>query len=353
VSDDDVLDYGRLHRGDGRHSRVDVATLDEVQAVLEEANRLRTPVRLRGAGHSMNGSAVPRRDEILVSSSRLRRFRFDHDRTVTVGAGAAVWDVDRMLRSHGFQLLLCNDGGAAAATVGGFVAAGGIGVDTWRHGGFWETAEEVVLVTGSGEVVRSSPGDDLFPWIFGSMGQLGVIVEVTLRIRACDDAPQAVYPVGVQGDVAPSAADWESNVWFTLFVPEGAADRAARQLEELATRHRAAWQPRGGYGYFVRFHSFNPPLLYPAQASFVAVGVWGMTPPAVDDLDVVGLQGLERDIAGLVASEPAYRRYIQAELTFGPFDFAAYFGEHVFNAFRAHKLACDPKLLLGRGSVFP
>lgn len=271
---------------------------------------------------------------------------------MTVGAGAAVWDLDQMLRTHGFQLLLCNDGGAATATVGGFAAAGGIGADAWRHGGFWETVDEILLLTGSGETMRCRPGDDLFPWIFGSMGQLGLIAEVRLRIRRADDDPSAPYPKGLKGEVVPSSSAWEHNVWFTLFVPEDASERAAGQLDDLARRHRGVWQPRGGYRYFVRFHTFNPPLLYPTQESFCAVGVWGMTAPSVADLDVDGLRALDSDVAALVASEPAYRRYVQSELTFGQFDFAGYFGEAVFPAFRECKLACDPRLLLGRGSVF-
>src|SRR5207253_8172192 len=109
---------------------------------------------------------------------------------------------------------------------------------------------------------------------------------------------------------------------------------------------------RSGYRYFVRFRRFNPPLLYPTQESFVAVGVWGVTATEHDDLNVDGLRALDRDLATLVAAEPAFRRYIQSELTFERFDFAAYFGPSVFEAFREMKLACDPQMLLGRGTVF-
>jgi len=331
---------------------VTIADIDHVRAVLHEANQLGLAVRVRGAGHSMNGSSVPRPDETLLSTSGLRHFRFDEKGTVTVGAGAALWEVDQMLRSYGFQLLLCNDGGAPAASVGGFTSAGGIGADTWRHGGFWETVAEVLLVTGAGEVVRSRPGDELFRWIFGSMGQLGFIVEVKVRIMGHEDGPPAPYPAGATGEVVARPAEWEHNVWHTLFVPEAAWERAEAELEALARRHAGVWRPRSGYRYFVRFRRFNPPLLYPTQESFVAVGVWGVTATEHDDLNVDGLRALDRDLATLVAAEPTLRRYIQAELTFERFDFAAYFGPSVFEAFREMKLACDPQMLLGRGTVF-
>ncbi len=349
---DALTDYGRVHGSRGGHRIVCVAGIDEAQALVAEANRLRSPLRIRGGGHSMNGSSIPRVGEVLVSSSGLRHIRFDRELTVTVGAGAAVWDVDQLLRRHGFQLLLRNDGGAAAATVGGFASAGGIGVDTSRHGGYWETVEDVLLVAGSGEVIRCRAGDELFPWIFGSMGQLGLIVEATLRIEPVEDTPPAPYPVGVQGSVAPSDPWWEHHVWFTLFVPEEATERAQDQLEKLALGHEAVWAPLSDYRYFVRFRTFNPPLLYPRQESFAAVGIWGTARPMLSDVSVAGLRSLSHDFAALVASEPAYRRYVQSELTFAGFDFPAYFGKEVFDGFYTHKVACDPLHLLGRGSVF-
>lgn len=352
VRDGPLTDYGRVHRARGGWLELALSGVDPARELLALANRRRIPLRVRGAGHSMNGVSVPRPGEILVTTGGCRHFRFTRELTVTVGAGAAVWDVDRMLHAHGFELLLCNDGGAPAATVGGFVSAGGIGAETWLHGGFWETVAEVVLLTGAGELVRCGPADPLFPWLFGSMGQLGLIVEATLRIRRRDDAPSARYPRGMEGEMGGGRAPWEPNAWLTLFVPEEAWERAREQMGELGLKHRAVWTPRDDYLYFVRFQTFNPPLLYPRAESFVALGIWGTTPEVLTPADVAGLRALERDFAGLVASQPAWRRYIQSELTFEDTDFAAYFGEEVIRGFSEVKRACDPNLLLGQGLVF-
>lgn len=345
-------DYGGFWCSDGPCLERAVNGLPAAQALLLEATRADTPVRIRGSGHSMNGSSVPRAGEILVSTGDCCAYRFEEDLTVTVGAGAAVWDVDRMLRPHGFELLLCNDGGAAASTVGGYAAAGGIGAGCWLHGGFWETVAELTLVTGAGALVRCTPRDPLFRWMFGSMGQLGLVVEAKLHIRRRGDCLGAVYPLGRRGQVKRSRTRWESNVWLTLLVPESSSDRARAQLDELGNDYRDVWVPREDYLYYVQFHSFNPPLVYPRQESFVALGVWGVTPGRPEKRDMGRLRELGHAFAALVASEPGYRRYIQSELTFEDIDYASYFGPEVMAGFIEMKRSCDPRMLLGRGSVF-
>jgi FAD binding domain len=345
-------DYGRLHVSRGRFLESRPSCIADAQSLIQEANRQRQPVRVRGAGHSMNGSSVPRADEVLISTRDCCHYRFEEELTITVGAGAAVWDVDQMLRALGFQLLLRNDGDAAGPSLGGFASAGGIGPDTWSVGGFWETVVEIVMVTGTGDVVRCSRGDKLISWIFGSAGQLGLIVEMKLSIRPCDDRSSPVYPLGLEGYVARSEPIWEHNVWLTIFAPESSCSRAREQLETISRRHAHVWKPRNSFLYFVRFRTFNPPLVYPRSESFVAVGIWGSVAQDLKTIDVAGLQALEHEFAALVSSEPSYRRYVQSELTFERPCIAGCFDTQVLTEFRAQKRLCDPNGIFGRGSFF-
>jgi len=296
----------------------------------------------------MNGSSVPRQGEVLITTARCNHFRFEEPLTVTVGAGACVWDVNETLRTFGYELPLLNDGGASGPSLGGYVSAGGIGAGAWLEGGFWETVAELVLLTGSGEVLRCTPDHPVFRWVFGSMGQLGLITELKLRIQPSKEAPVAVYPLGVAGEVVATSAEWPDDVWLTLFVPEDALEPARDQLRELQREHSDAWVPREDYAYFMRSVTFNPPLVYPHQGSFFALGIWG-TVSDLNDVAIARLRHLERDFAALVKSEPTYRRYIQAELAFDDAELATYFGEDILREFRNVKRDCDPNMLLGRG----
>ncbi len=350
AQDSTLRDFGRFHRGSKNHQRVCPNSVSAVSVLLKDACKSGTPVRSRGHGHSMNGSSLPRDRELLLSSDELCSFSFDEEGSVTVGAGVLVWDLHTMLSQHGYQLLVANDGAAPAPTVGGFISAGGIGENTGLFGGFWETVREITFVTGMGEVITCHPSDELFQWMFGSMGQLGFIVEAKLAIYAPNEAAHP-YPSGLKGTVPRTEASWDRYAWFTLFVPFGKAEQAMQQLGELCARHLHCWCPLASYVYPVRFYNFNPKLLYPIQKGFVAQGIWG-TPRDQSEFDFAAMRGLETEFMGLVRSDPDFRRYIQTELTFEDANYRAYFGEEIFNEFLALKKQVDPAMILNRGSVF-
>lgn len=77
---------------------------------------------------------------------------------------------------------MINDGGASAPSIGGFIAAGGIGEGGLLHGGFWETVSSVVLVAPAGGARHVDRRDPLFPWLFGSLGALGVVFEAVIDL---------------------------------------------------------------------------------------------------------------------------------------------------------------------------
>lgn len=333
-----------------------VAPLDveALQSLVVDANRQRRPIRIRGNGHSMNGLAVPRQGELVITMEHFCRFRSADRRTVTVGAGAAVWDLHRALHAYDLGLLVYNDGNAAAPSVGGFMAAGGFGAASHRHGGFWNTVLEVTLITGAGEIRVLRPDDPEFPWLFGSMGQLGIAVDLKLKVEPLRRGGSA--PHHPQGSPSPQLHDervhrshpvWPPVVWFTVLVPLERGKEARDRLTRIGVRHRHAWCGLWPYSYLLRFCGFNPPLVHHHQGPLCAVGIWGHAGrrgfdwPAVDAIDAA--------VGELVASEPEYRRYVQAERTSSDFDYANCFGESVFQRFRHLKQQLDPLGLLVPG----
>lgn len=341
-----MTDYGGLRQALGGYRRASPEDLDSLRALVLEANRERTPIRVRGNGHSMNGASVPRDGERLVVTGSLCGFRFDRRGTVTAGAGAAIWDVDQVLRRYGYRLPVVNDGGKPASTVGGYLSAGGFGAASGIEGGFWETVAAVTLVTGDGRVLDIGPGDPLFPWLFGSMGQLGVIHEATLRIVPLEGV-RAPYPQGESGRVEASAQEWERIAWFTLLAPARLQRPLLDLLAELERRHVDVWRRRPPYRYDIAFKTFTPPLLHPFQGPLVAVGIWGT--PAAEGFDPGMMAAIELDIIVLTRGLPYVRRYLQTEMTFHPDALCINVGMAVYSEFREWKRRLDPNHLLTPG----
>lgn len=342
-----MADYGGLLQGGGDFRRTAVEDLRSLHATVLESNESGTPIRIRGNGHSMNGTSVPRDGELLIVTDAFRHFRFEQAGTVTIGAGVAVWDADRFLRQRGYRLLVVNDGGKPASTLGGYLSAGGFGASSAVEGGFWETVTAVTLVAGDGRIITSRPGEPLFPWLFGSMGQLGIFYEVTLRIAAVGGTEPA-YPLGESGRIEATSADWEKIAWFTLFAPARLKQPAVSLLTELERRHADVWRGRPLFLYNIAFKTFNPPLVHPNQEPLIAAGIWG-APNAAGGFDAKAMASLESDFMVLVHCHPDFRRYLQSEMTFHPEALRLNLGSAVHNQFRELKQRFDPNHLLTRG----
>ena len=341
-----TADYGGLFRSSGPFDRATVDDVESLRAVVLQANRSRTPIRIRGNGHSMNGTSVPRDGELLLVTSDLSHYRFDAAGTITIGSGVAVLDADRFLRQRGYRLLVVNDGGKPAPTLGGYLSAGGFGAASAVEGGFWETVTAVTMVAGDGGIFTIRAGEPLFPWLFGSMGQLGIVYEVTLRIAALEqDAPD--YPLGESGRIEARPAVWEKIAWFTLFAPSYLKEPALGLLTELERHHAGVWNSRPIYLYDFAFKTFNPPLIHPKQEPLIAAGIWGT--PHDGGFDAPAMASLEADFMVLAHGHPDFRRYLQSEMTFHPDALRLNLGPVVHDRFLALKQQFDPNHLLTQG----
>lgn len=312
--------------------------LEDIQQVL----RAGRPVRVRAYAHSMNGMSVPASDEVMLDMTSVRHVRAVKHGVVAVGAGLYAWDLDRYVRRFGWKMQVVNDGTGGAPSIGGFVAAGGIGLGTMFYGGFWESVRRLVLVDGTGRVHRLDRGDRDFPWLFGSLGTLGVVFEAELELVPLMD-DQDTSPVPDTSSLPRGEeAVWPPHAWFTLFVPDSRRQEAVEHLNCLWARHPQAWLPRENYEYYVRHRRFHPPLLFPENTDFVAVGVWGDRP---SDLDPY--LALEEDFQE-VCQRHDLRRYFQTELIRTPRPLASYVGETCAGQYRKVKHRFDPNGILNR-----
>ncbi|WP_426042651.1 FAD-binding oxidoreductase [Brevundimonas sp. TWP2-3-4b1] len=317
-------------------------SLYELQAAMADCAARRRQMRTRCFAHSMNGMAVPRSDETLIDLTGVRHIVWNGRGAITVGAGLAVWDLDQYVRRFGWKLPVVNDGGAAASSVGGLIAAGGIGEGCMLHGGFWESVASLVLVTAAGEVRTVTRDNPVFPWLFGSFGALGVVYEAVIDLVPASSArPRRVVDTPALPEQARTV--WPPHLWLTLFVTGSQLEDAIACLHDLASANPGVWRPRSAYEYFVLHRRFNPPLVFEAGRDFIAVGVWGDR--SGEDADLSGYLAMEAGFQALVEAR-GWRRYFQSELIRDRRPLDRYVGSDTADAFHALKAAWDPAGLL-------
>lgn len=356
-----LADFSRLRAGAARYCEVAPRTSGVVSQIVQAAREQGVALRLRAQGHSLNGATLPDAGELLLSTRNFRGVRFDEPGTVTAGCGVVLWILQYILRRYGFDLPVLNDG-YPGPSVGGYLAAGGFGPRSGLYGGFWDNVREVAMVDGNGQARRIGADDPLYPWLFGSMGQLGVFVGAKLAIIPRPDVPPAPYPAG-RTLVAPELAmpkvppefatgEEESLFWFTLFVPDEELEPALGRLAALERAHGGALRFQERYRYPIRQFGRMPPLIYPQARPITATGAWGW----LSDRSAGGVEKLlefDRQFGALAASEPHYRRYVQSELPAGPEVYERCFGARAYAEFRRLKAELDPAAVLNRGTVFP
>lgn len=168
------------------------------------------------------------------------------DMTVTVLAGTPVGVLDAALAEQGQECPL--DPRAPNATVGGVLACGLSGPRRLRLGPVRDRVLEVRFLTGDGRVVRGGgptvknvTGYDLPRLLVGSLGTLGVIVQVTLRTQPRPECSSwAVSDVGPD-DLRdrlfrPTCLAWDGHRTHVLLEghPDDIATQQAQALLEPA-----------------------------------------------------------------------------------------------------------------------
>jgi glycolate oxidase FAD binding subunit len=141
------------------------------------------------ASHIVVGNPLSRVD-LAISMARLNGILSYEpaDMTVTAEAGVTLADLERTLSEHG-QWLPLDPPPGDESTLGGLLAANVFGPLRHRYGTArdWLLGLRAVLADGTtiksgGRVVKNVSGYDLHKVFVGSLGTLGAIAEVTLKV---------------------------------------------------------------------------------------------------------------------------------------------------------------------------
>ncbi len=167
---------------------------EEVLAVLAAASEHRVAVVPFGGGTSVTGGVEPVRGEFAaVIALDLRRLdaltRLDTESlTATLQAGLRGPEAEELLGRHGLTLGHLPQS-FEHATIGGFAATRSAGQASAGYGRFDDMVLAIRAATprgtfeAGGLAPASAAGPDLRQLLLGSEGTLGVITEVTVRVR--------------------------------------------------------------------------------------------------------------------------------------------------------------------------
>jgi glycolate oxidase FAD binding subunit len=192
------------------------STVELVEAVHDANDRLIRLLVVGGRRHADKGNPSDVDAELWTTQL---------DRVVAYHASEMIAVVEAGMRIGVLNLLLAEGGqewpsdAPEDATVGGVIASGASNVRRLRMGSLRHTVLEAEVVTGDGRLVRSGArtvknvtGYDLHKLVAGSLGTLGVIVKVALKVRPLPRARRTLRFDGDLGlarklvDVVPSAA---------------------------------------------------------------------------------------------------------------------------------------------------
>lgn len=207
----------------------------DVVAALEQARANKSPIQPIGGGTSLNfglQSNLPAEKLSLAGLNRVVDYPA-RDMTITVEAGVTMQELATTLAKEG-QRLPVDVPQADRATIGGVVATNWNGYRRFGQGplrdfviGIEAVDGNGLLFHGGGRVVKNVAGYDFCKLLTGSFGTLGIITQVTLKVRplpersawlACsvNDAKNAEKMLAAlqQSSVTPAAIELVSgSVW--------------------------------------------------------------------------------------------------------------------------------------------
>jgi glycolate oxidase len=212
VTDPDVLPGLSRDQGEGAPAGTPLAVIraastEEVVATVRACIEHRVAVVARGAGTGLSGGANAIDGGIVLALDGMNRvLRVDPmERLAVVQPGVVNDDLRAAVAEHGLWYPP-DPASAPWSTIGGNVATNAGGICCVKYGVTRDYVLALEMVTGTGELVRLGrstakgvAGYDLVALVVGSEGTLGVITEITVRLRPLP--PPAHTVVGYFGSI--------------------------------------------------------------------------------------------------------------------------------------------------------
>ncbi|QDX23143.1 glycolate oxidase subunit GlcE [Pandoraea pnomenusa] len=190
-------------------------TLEHFRAVIEQATARRSPLQLRGGG-TKAWYGQQRVGDVLDTRAYSGIVAYDPaELVITVRCGTPLADVEAALAEHNQLLPFEPPYFGPGATIGGAVAAGLAGPRRSAVGSVRDFVLGAKLMDGrghvlsfGGQVMKNVAGYDVSRMLAGSLGTLGLILEVSLKVL-----PQPFAELTLQFEMNAVDAVRKLNEW--------------------------------------------------------------------------------------------------------------------------------------------
>jgi glycolate oxidase FAD binding subunit len=184
---------GGVPLGDGRlgHAELEPHDVDDLCRTVRDHVALGQAIYPQGGKTSLDYGGTPGRPGVAISTTSVSRL-IDYpyaDMTITIEAGMTLSTLSGILAGEQ-QRLLVDAPFPDRATLGGIYATNTSGPRRFGAGrprdqiiGVSFVTSEGVVVKGGGRVVKNVAGYDLPKLLTGSLGTLGIITQLTLKVR--------------------------------------------------------------------------------------------------------------------------------------------------------------------------
>jgi FAD/FMN-containing dehydrogenase/ferredoxin len=137
----------------------------------------------RGSASFAFGGAVPTRNGIVMDLSPMMRILEvnPEERTIRVQPGARWADMATKLEPYG--LVPMTTPTSRFSTVAGWISTGGLGLDGFAHGSVYDSVLAVRVARPDGSIEELEAQNESIKDLFGTEGHLGILTEITLRVR--------------------------------------------------------------------------------------------------------------------------------------------------------------------------
>lgn len=138
---------------------------------------------LMGAGNSFGDVFLPANHSVLDLTGLDRIIEFDESsQLIRLEGGVHVGELQQFLLQRGYYLPSCS--GSINNTVAGDFASNINGKDSWKMGHYARNVEGLKMVDVSGQLhVVQSSDTEIFNALAGGLGLIGIVVELTLKVR--------------------------------------------------------------------------------------------------------------------------------------------------------------------------
>jgi glycolate oxidase FAD binding subunit len=167
-----------------------VADLQALADQVADAHAAAAPLRITGSGTWLDAGRPCAGVPVAMRAHRGIVAYVPGDLTLTARAGTSLHELDAVTAAHG-QWLGLDPASAADGTIGATIATASDGPLSHQYGRVRDLVLGLACITGTGELVRAGgrvvknvAGFDLVRLHTGAWGTLGIITEVTLRLRA-------------------------------------------------------------------------------------------------------------------------------------------------------------------------